>query len=55
MTLSDTTADTISLSSTTSVPAADLDDSAAVDAHCPVLDLFQNPTPVSTRVEVTTA
>ena len=25
---------------------------AAVDAHCPVLDLFQNPTPVTTRVEV---
>ena len=26
---------------------------AAVDAHCPVLDLFQNPTPVTTTVEVT--
>jgi uncharacterized OsmC-like protein len=25
---------------------------AAVDAHCPVLDLFQNPTPVTTRVEL---
>lgn len=25
---------------------------AAVDAHCPVLDLFRNPTPVTTRVEV---
>lgn len=25
---------------------------AAVDAHCPVLDLVQNPTPVTTRVEV---
>ena len=24
---------------------------AAVDSHCPVLDLFQNPTPVTTRVE----
>ncbi len=23
---------------------------AAVDAHCPVLDLFENPTPVSTRI-----
>lgn len=28
---------------------------AAVDAHCPVLDLFQNPTPVATTVEVTAA
>ncbi|ATG54506.1 osmotically inducible protein OsmC [Brachybacterium ginsengisoli] len=28
---------------------------AAVDAHCPVLDLFQNPTPVTTTVEVTAA
>ncbi|QCR53697.1 osmotically inducible protein OsmC [Brachybacterium sp. SGAir0954] len=26
---------------------------AAVDAHCPVMDLFQNPTPVTTTVEVT--
>jgi putative redox protein len=25
---------------------------AAVDAHCPVLDLFRSPTPVSTRIEV---
>lgn len=25
---------------------------AAVDAHCPVLDLFQNPTPVTTTLEV---
>lgn len=25
---------------------------AAVDAHCPVLDLFGNPTPVSTEVKV---
>lgn len=26
---------------------------ADVDAHCPVLDLFQNLTPVTTTVEVT--
>jgi uncharacterized OsmC-like protein len=25
---------------------------AAVDAHCPVLDLLANPTPVSTRLEI---
>ena len=28
---------------------------AAVDAHCPVLDLFSNPTPVSTTLATTSA